>query len=141
MLGINAVDVYSFLDMLASQLEDTERMFGESQEELKQLRAKLDEYEQVGDRVNEQVIEMFSRAQLVAEEMVEDAARDARDRVGQARNRELRVVEDAVDVAGQQVRSSALRAQAQMQAVMDSFAKEVEQLTNGSEPGRPAGSA
>ena len=96
-------------------------------------RAELDEYEQVGDRVNEQVVELFSQAQLIAEEMVEDVSRDARERIGQARAHERKIVEEALYTAGQQVRSYARSAQAQMQSIMESFASEVDRL--GAPPG------
>ena len=96
------------------------------------MQAELDQYEQAGDRVNEQVVQMFSQAQLVVEEMVQDVSRDARERIGQAREHERQIVAEAMDTAGQQVRSYARTAQAQMQSIVDSFANEVDQL--GSAP-------
>jgi cell division septum initiation protein DivIVA len=139
MLGLDADTVYEYLDLLADQVQDTERELGESRAEnerlraeLQRVRAELDEYEQVGDRVNEQVVQMFSQAQLVAEEMVQDVSRDARERIGQVRAHERKIVEEAMDTAGQQVRSYARTAQAQMQSIMDSFATEVDRL--GSTP-------
>ncbi|MGL5808661.1 MAG: DivIVA domain-containing protein [Nocardioides sp.] len=143
MFGADAAEVAGFLDQVAEQTRTTARELAESLADndrlraaLQQVQAKLEEYEQIGERVNEQVIEMFSRAQLVTEEMIQDASRDARDRIGQARTRERKVVEDAIDTTGQQVRSYALKAQEQMQTVMDSFAREVDQLTNA-ESGKP----
>jgi vacuolar-type H+-ATPase subunit H len=96
--------------------------------EQRRLQAELDEYEQVGDRVNEQVVQLFSQAQLVAEEMVQDVSRDARERIGQARAHERRIVEEAMNTAGQHVRSYAQSAQARMQSIVDSFATEVDRL-------------
>jgi cell division septum initiation protein DivIVA len=137
MLGIDAAKAYEFLDLLADQVQATESELSESRAENERLRAELqrvqaelDEYEQVGDRVNEQVVQLFSQAQLVAEEMVQDVSRDARERIGQARAHERKVVEEAMDTAGQHVRSYALAAQAQMKSIMDSFATEVDQLAS-----------
>ncbi len=92
------------------------------------MQAELDEFEQVGDRVNDQVVQLFSQAQLVAEEMVQDVSRDARERIGHARAHEREIVEEAMNTAGQQVRSYARTAQAQMKSIMESFATEVDRL-------------
>jgi cell division septum initiation protein DivIVA len=147
MLGIDAAKVYEFLDLLADQVQATESDLSESRAENERLRAELqrvqaelDEYEQVGDRVNEQVVQLFSQAQLVAEEMVQDVSRDARERIGQARAHERKVVEEAMDTAGQHVRSYALTAQAQMKSIMDSFATEVDRL-GSTPPSGESGSA
>jgi DivIVA domain-containing protein len=130
--GLDADQVYEYLDLLADQVQATERELRESRAENERLQAELDEYEQASDRVNEQLVQLFSQAQLVAEEMVQDVSRDARERIGQARTHERRIVEEAMDTAGQQVRSYALAAQAQVQSIMDSFATEVDRL--GSAP-------
>lgn len=143
--GLEADKVYEYLDLLADQVQATERQLSESrtqnerlQAELRRVQAELDEYEQVGDRVNEQVVQLFSQAQLVAEEMVQEVSRDARERIGQARAHERRIVEEAMGTAGQQVRSYVRTAQAQMQSVVDSFATEVDRLgttpLSGGEP-------
>ncbi|WP_328999511.1 hypothetical protein OHA18_34355 [Kribbella sp. NBC_00709] len=105
------------------------------QAELQRVQAELDQYEQAGDRVNDQVVQMFSQAQLVVEEMVQDVSRDARERIGQARAHERKIVADAMDTAGQQVRSYAKTAQAQMQSIVDSFATEVDHLGDTQLPG------
>jgi cell division septum initiation protein DivIVA len=137
--GLDAAKVYKYLDLLAGQVQATERELSERraenerlQAELQRVQAELDEYEQVGDRVNEQIVQLFSQAQLVAEEMVQDVSRDARERIGQARAHERTIVEGAMDTAGQEVRSYARTAQSQMQSIMDSFATEVDRL--GSTP-------
>jgi DivIVA domain-containing protein len=142
MRGLDADSVYSYLDVLAEQVQATERELSATRAEnerlhteLRRVQAELDEYEQVGDRVNEQVVQLFSQAQLVAEEMVEDVSRDARERIGQAREHERKVVEEAMNTAGQQVRSYARTAQAQMQSIMESFATEVDRLGNSSMSG------
>ncbi|MGH3369784.1 MAG: DivIVA domain-containing protein, partial [Nocardioidaceae bacterium] len=115
-----------------AEIERLQMELQRTRAELHRVQAELDEYEQVGERVNEQVVQLFSQAQLVAEEMVKDVSRDARERIGQARAQERRIVAEAMDTAGQQVRSYARTAQAQMQSIMDSFATEVDRL--GSTP-------
>jgi DivIVA domain-containing protein len=133
--GLDQDRVYAYLDLLADQVRATERELAGSEAENDRLRAELqrvqgelDEYEQVGERVNEQVVELFSQAQLVAEEMVQDVSRDAQERIGHARAHERKIVEEALDTAGQQVTSYARSAQAQMRSIMDSFATEVDRL-------------
>jgi DivIVA domain-containing protein len=135
MRGLDPDKVYEYLALLADQVQATEKELSESraqnerlQAQVQRMQAELDEYEQVGDRVNEQVVQLFSQAQLVAEEMVQEVSRDARERIGQARAHERRIVEQAMDTAGEQVRSYARSAQAQMQSLVDSFATEVDRL-------------
>lgn len=132
MRGFDADKVYEYLDILADQVQATERELSDTRAELKRVQAELYDYEHVGDRVNEQVVQMFSQAQLVAEEMVDDVSRDARERVGQAREREREIVQEALNTAGEQVRSYARTAQAQMQSIMEAFARDVDRL--GSSP-------
>ena len=135
MVGLDADKVYEYLDLLADQVQATERELGESREEnarlsaqVQRLQSELDEHEHMGDRVNEQMVQLFSQAQLVAEEMVEDVSRDAAERLGHAREHERRIVEEAVNTAGEQVRTYARTARAQMASVMESFASEVDRL-------------
>ena len=135
MVGLDADEVYGYLDLLADQIQtsDTEReeLRAENarlQAEVERMRTELAEQEPMEDRVNEQVVQMFSQAQLVAEEMVEDVSRDARERLGQARAHERQIVEKALDAAGEQVREYALGAQAKMRSVMESFASDVDRL-------------
>lgn len=142
MRGLDSDMVYGYLDLLADQVQATERELNESRAknqrlqtelqrgkaELQRVQAELDHHEQAGARVNDQVIQMFSQAQLVVEEMVQDVSRDARERIGQARAHERKIVAEAMDTAGEQVRSYAQTAQEQMQSIVNSFATEVEQL-------------
>lgn len=133
--GLAQDRVYEYLDLLADQVQATEQELSSSRAENERLRgelqrvqSELDEYEQVGERVNDQVVELFSQAQLVAEEMVKDVSQDARERIGHARAHERKIVEEAMDTAGQQVTSYARSAQAQMRSILDSFATEVDRL-------------
>ena len=135
MVGLDADEVYAYLDLLADQIQtcDTEREAlradnSRLRAEVERMRTELAEQEPMEDRVNEQVVQLFSQAQLVAEEMVEDVSRDARERLGQARAHERQIVEKALDAAGEQVREYALSAQAKMRSVMESFADDVDRL-------------
>lgn len=128
MRGFDADKVYEYLDLLADQVQATEKELSDTRAELKRVQAELYDYEHVGDRVNDQVVQMFSQAQLVAEEMVDDVSREARERVDQARAREREIVQEALNTAGEQVRSYARTAQAQMQSIMESFARDVDRL-------------
>ncbi len=149
--GLDAAKVYGYLDLLADQVQTAElelndarakneRLLAELQRgraELQRVKAELAEYEEAGNRVNEQVVQMFSQAQLVVEEMVQDVSRDTRERIGQAREHERQIVAQAMDTAGQQVRTYAQTAQAQMQSIVESFANEVDHLANTPPPGTP----
>ncbi|MFK4084764.1 DivIVA domain-containing protein [Kribbella sp. NPDC020789] len=151
MRGLDAVEVYGYLDRLADQVQESEhelsdararneRLLAELQRarsELQTLRAQVEHYEEAGNRVNEQVVQMFSQAQLVVEEMVQDVSRDARERISHAREHERKIVAAAMDTAGEEVRSYAQHAQAQMQSIVTSFATEIDQLANTA---RPSGS-
>lgn len=135
MRGLDAEQVYEYLDLLADQVKATERELSDVRADneqlradLQQARAALDEHQDMEERVNDQVVQLFSQAQLVAEQMVEDVSRDARERIGQARAHERKIVEEAMSTAGEQVRSYARSAQAQMESVMRSFASEVDRL-------------
>jgi DivIVA domain-containing protein len=137
MMGLDANQVYDYLDLLADQVQSTARELSDSRAENERLRAELqrvqaelDEFEDVGDRVNDQVVQLFSQAQLVAEEMVEDVSRDARERISHARAHEREIVQEAMNTAGQQIRSYARTAQHQMKSIMESFAHEVDRLGN-----------
>ena len=74
MMGLDANRVYEYIDLLADQVQAAERELSHSraenerlQPELRRVQAELDEFEDVGERVNDQVVQLFSQAQLVAE--------------------------------------------------------------------------
>ncbi|WP_433006472.1 DivIVA domain-containing protein [Kribbella sp. CA-294648] len=148
MRGLDSDEVFEFLDRLADQVQAGERELAESQarserllaelqrtrSELQAVRTEVEHYEEAGDRVNEQVVQMFSQAQLVVEEMVQDVSRDARERISQARAHERKIVAAAMDSAGDQVREYAQTAQAQMQSIVNSFATEVDQIATPPAP-------
>lgn len=150
MRGLDAAMVYGYLDLLADQVSTTEQELNETRArnerllaelqrgraELQRVQTELDHYEEAGNRVNEQVVQMFSQAQLVVEEMVQDVSRDTRERIGQAREHERQIVARAMDTAGEQVRTYAQTAQAQMQSIVESFANQVDHIATPP-PGTP----
>lgn len=104
--GLDENLVSDYLDELADQVQATDKERRELREENQRLQAELQrarsersEVEDVGERVNDQVVELFSQAQLVAEEMVEEVSRDARQRLSQAREQERRILEEAMQTA------------------------------------------
>ena len=142
MRGLDADQVYEYLDLLADQIQaaDDERRAVRSenerlQAELQRVRSELAELEGAGDRVNGQVVELLSQAQLVAEEMVEDVSRDARDRMDQARAQERKILEEAMETAERTRRD----AEALIRWAAPGGAIDKSASTNGSraaEPGR-----
>jgi DivIVA domain-containing protein len=106
--GLDENEVYEFLDGLADQVQAMSRNEQELraenerlQAEVRRARAELEDVESRGGGVNDQVVELFSQAQLVAEEMVEEASRDTRERLGQARAQERAILEEAMEQAEQ----------------------------------------
>lgn len=104
--GLDEEEVRDFLDLLADQTQASDHelhaMRTENERlrsELEQARSKLAEFDAAGDRVSEQTVELFSQAQMVAEEMVEDVRRDARQRLEQARSQERKILQEAMETA------------------------------------------
>lgn len=122
MRGLDEHEVREFLDLLADQVQATdnerrellaenERLRADSEPlraenerlrtQIQGLRRELAELEDAGGHVNDQVVEMFSQAQLIAEEIVQDASRDSQERLGQVRAQERQILEEAMQTAEQ----------------------------------------
>jgi len=106
MRGLDEDEVLDYLDVLADQVEAAESELRAIQADNERLRAQLEglsstatEHDSAEARVNDQVVELFSQAQLVAEEMVEEVSREARQRLGQARAQERQILEEAMETA------------------------------------------
>ncbi|NUR08819.1 MAG: DivIVA domain-containing protein [Nocardioidaceae bacterium] len=112
--GLDPEEVFEYVDQLAAQIERSEselrrlrehneQLRGETHKlvgEIQEMRTRLTESEVSGeDRINDQVVQLFSQAQLVAEEMVEDISRDARERLGHARAQERQIIDEAMQTA------------------------------------------
>ena len=106
MRGLDEDEVREYLDLLADQVQaaDHERaeLRAENQSlmiEVQRVRAELAERPNGEDLANDQVVALFSQAQLVAEEMVEEVTRSTRERMMQARAQEREILQEALESA------------------------------------------
>jgi DivIVA domain-containing protein len=102
MRGLDEAEVREFLDLLADQVQacDLERteMRTENQrlrEEVEQLRAQ----QPVDGDINPQAVLLFSQAQQVADQLVEEAVIHARDLMTSARNQQREIMHETQSVA------------------------------------------
>lgn len=111
MRGLDEYEVREFLDLLADQTSAIEREREEYRAETERLRA---EVAQLRDKtkgpdpedINPQAVILFSQAQQVADQLVEEAVRHARDLMSSARNQEREILERAHEAADKAVRMS-----------------------------------
>lgn len=99
MRGLDEAEVYEYLDLLADQVRASER-------ERAELRAELERREETPD-INPQAVILFSQAQQVADQLVEEAVRHARDLMISARNQQREIMQRAHEAAESAVRESA----------------------------------
>jgi hypothetical protein len=114
MRGLDEAEVREFLDLLADQVQagDLERneMRTENErlrEEVEQLRAQ----QPVDGDINPQAVLLFSQAQQVADQLVEEAVIHARDLMTSARNQQREIMQEtqsAAEVAGRGPQGHAL---------------------------------
>jgi DivIVA domain-containing protein len=159
MRGLDEYEVREFLDLLADQVTATERERKEATAENERLREEVerlrDEAQDSGgaDEINPQAVILFSQAQQVADQLVEEAVRHARDLMSSARNQQREILQRANETADSTVRlSGAARpdgatggystpvpeveyartfarvAQIQLRSVVDALAEQVEKL-------------
>jgi DivIVA domain-containing protein len=111
MRGLDEYEVREFLDLLADQVTATERERAEHRAEAERLRAEVEELREKAkhadsDEINPQAVILFSQAQQVADQLVEEAVRHARDLMSSARNQEREILERAHEAAENAVRMS-----------------------------------
>ena len=99
MRGLDEAEVYEYLDLLADQVRASER-------ERSELRAEIKRREETPD-INPQAVILFSQAQQVADQLVEEAVRHARDLMISARNQQREILQRAHEAAESAVRESA----------------------------------
>ncbi len=99
MRGLDETEVYEYLDRLADQVRASER-------ERAELRAEIERREETPD-INPQAVILFSQAQQVADQLVEEAVRHARDLMISARNQQREILQRAHEAAESAVRESA----------------------------------
>ncbi len=158
MRGLDEYEVREFLDLLADQVTATERERADHRAENERLRAEVEELRNKTngtdpDEISPQAVILFSQAQQVADQLVEEAVRHARDLMSSARIQEREILERANEAAGNAVRmSGAMRldgsvdgystpvpeveyvrtfarvAQIQLRSVVDALAEQVDKL-------------
>lgn len=111
MRGLDEYEVREFLDLLADQTSAIEKERSEFRSENERLRAEVEELRAKPkspdpDEINPQAVILFSQAQQVADQLVEEAVRHARDLMSSARNQEREILERAHEAAGNAVRMS-----------------------------------
>jgi cell division initiation protein len=106
MRGLDEEEVREYLDLLADQVQaaDNERAEIRAENdrlriEVSRIKSELADHDANGDQANEQAVALFSQAQLVAEEMVEEVTRTTRERMMQARAQEREILQEALESA------------------------------------------
>ena len=170
MRGLDEYEVSEFLDLLADQVQATEHERAEHRAEIDRLRAEVERLrdqqpETVTGEISPQAVALFSQAQQVADQLVEEAVRHARDLMTSARNQQREILQRAHDAADYAVRlsSAVLRdgdeggyttpvqeieyvrtfarvAQVQLRSVLEALTEQVEKLGEVPKlsPGDPA---
>lgn len=111
MRGLDEYEVREFLDLLADQMTAVDRERADFRAENERLRAEVAELREKSknsdpDDINPQAVLLFSQAQQVADQLVEEAVRHARDLMSSARNQEREILERAHEAADSAVRLS-----------------------------------
>jgi cell division initiation protein len=108
MRGLDEAEVYEYLDLLADQVHTSERERAELRAEIERLQdaSRHGEREET-PAVNPQAVILFSQAQQVADQLVEEAVRHARDLMISARNQQREIMQRAHEAASATVRESA----------------------------------
>ncbi len=164
MRGLDEAEVREYLDLLADQIQAGDRERAEIRAENDRLRSenqrlRASGHEQLSDdEISPQAVALFSQAQQVADQLVEEAVRHARDLMTSARNQQREILleahraaeaaargaEVAVRDAGsaiaapsgytkpvpevEYVRTFAKVAQVQLRSVLDALTEQVEKL-------------
>jgi cell division initiation protein len=113
MRGLDEYEVSEFLDLLADQVQATEHERAEQRAEIERLRSEVErlrDQEQPdtpSGEISPQAVALFSQAQQVADQLVEEAVRHARDLMTSARNQQREILQRAHEAADNAVRVSA----------------------------------
>jgi DivIVA domain-containing protein len=103
MRGLDEAEVREYLDILADQVEacDTERASQTSEiEKLRSENRRLqEEMEESSNEISPQAVALFSQAQQVADQLVEEAVTHARDLMMSARHQQRDIIQRAHDSA------------------------------------------
>lgn len=118
--GLDEEEVYEYLDLLADQVQATELERAETRAELQRLRAENERLRMDNERLradnerlraqpaepmevhrpaNQDAVTLFSQAQQVADQVVEEAVRHARDLLAAARAEQRQILQQARQTA------------------------------------------
>jgi cell division initiation protein len=152
MRGLDEEEVREYLDLLADQVQaaDNERAEVRAENErlrveMHRIKADLADRDANGEQANDQAVALFSQAQLVAEEMVEEVTRTTRERMMQARAQEREILQEALEAAEATRRQAEVELQHTMQQVQQQPSWDAPSWDHGRSaappPAAPPGSA
>ena len=112
MRGLDEEEVREYLGLLADQVESADRERITLHDEIAQLRSEIHRLraaqpERSEDDITPQAVMLFSQAQEVADQLVEEAVVHARDLMTSARNQQREILEEAHRAAEAAARESA----------------------------------
>lgn len=104
MRGLDEAEVREYLDLLADQVHAADKERAEIRAENERLRNQIarvqaEHPDGAGSEVNPDSIALFSHAQQVADQLVEEAVVHARDLMASARNQEREILQQAHEAA------------------------------------------
>jgi DivIVA domain-containing protein len=110
--GLDEHEVHEYLDLLADQVRATEIERAEYRADNERLRAEVERLrsrqdDQSSGELSPQAVALFSQAQQVADQLVEEAVHHARDLMTSARNQQREILQRAHEAADNAVRMSA----------------------------------
>jgi DivIVA domain-containing protein len=155
--GLDEDEVREYLSLLADQVQAADRERADLRAEIDRLRAEIGrlhaESDDASGEISPQAVALFSQAQQVADQLVEEAVRHARDLMTSARNQQREILERAHEAAEEAVRNTgatevaapsagystpvpeveyvrtfARVAQVQLRSVLDALAEQVDRL-------------
>jgi DivIVA domain-containing protein len=108
MRGLDEAEVREYLDVLADQVEACDAERAAQRSEIEQLRSEnrrlQNEMEESSTEISPQAVALFSQAQQVADQLVEEAVTHARDLMMSARHQQRDIIQRAHDAAEQVAR-------------------------------------
>jgi DivIVA domain-containing protein len=108
MRGLDEAEVREYLDIVADQVEACDAERASQRAEIEQLRSEnrrlQEEIEQSSTEISPQAVALFSQAQQVADQLVEEAVTHARDLMMSARHQQRDIIQRAHDSAEQVAR-------------------------------------
>jgi DivIVA domain-containing protein len=155
--GLDEDEVREYLSLLADQVQAADRERADLRAEIDRLRVENGrlqaESDGASDEISPQAVALFSQAQQVADQLVEEAVRHARDLMTSARNQQRDILQRAHEAAEEAVRKTgatqvaapstgyskpvpeieyvrtfARVAQVQLRSVLDALAEQVDRL-------------